>query len=119
MPTSPMRAAAYLRVSTDEQKERQSIATQREFARSYCDLHTIEVAHYYEDDGVSGTIPLEERPAGNELLRAARSGQVSTVLIYKVDRLGRDPRGILNAVATLESLGVQVRSMTEPFDTAT
>jgi len=40
-------------------------------------------------------------------------------LIYKLDRLGRDTRLILNAVAELEKHGVRVRSMTEEFDTAT
>ena len=40
------------------------------------------------------------------------------MLLYRLDRLGRDPRLILNAVDELEALGVQVRSMTEPFDTS-
>ena len=41
------------------------------------------------------------------------------LLIFKLDRLGRDTRLILNAVAELEKHGVRVRSMTEEFDTAT
>ena len=31
-----MAVAVYLRVSTEEQRERQSIATQREFGERYC-----------------------------------------------------------------------------------
>jgi len=42
-----------------------------------------------------------------------------TVLVYKLDRLGRDTRDTLNAVHDLETSGVQVRSLTEPFDTTT
>jgi site-specific DNA recombinase len=38
------------------------------------------------------------------------------LLVYKLDRLGRDVLLILNAVAELEKLGVRVRSMTEEFD---
>ena len=39
--------------------------------------------------------------------------------MFKLDRLGRETRLILNAVAELEKHGVRVRSMTEEFDTAT
>ena len=39
-----MPVALYLRVSTEEQRERQSIATQREFAERYCSLHQLVVA---------------------------------------------------------------------------
>jgi site-specific DNA recombinase len=109
----------YLRVSTEEQRERQSIATQRDFATRYCDLHQHPVYATYADDGVTGTLPLENRPAGIQLLRDARAGKFDQLLVFKLDRLGRDTRLILNAVAELEKYGVRVRSMTEEFDTAT
>jgi len=38
-----MKAAIYCRVSTEEQRDRQTIAIQRDFARRYCDLHEIPV----------------------------------------------------------------------------
>src|SRR5437773_2906040 len=114
-----MKAAIYLRVSTEEQRERQSIATQRDFAERYCTLHEIPVAGFYADDGVTGTLPLEQRPEGARLLEDARAKKFDAVLIYKLDRLGREPRLILNAVKELEDLGVEVKSMTEPFDTST
>jgi site-specific DNA recombinase len=113
-----MKAAIYLRVSTEEQRERQSIATQRDFAERYCDLYEIAIADFYADDGVSGTVPLDQRPQGARLLEDAKAKAFDTVLIYKLDRLGRDPRLILNAVNELETLGAEVKSMTEPFDTA-
>ena len=109
----------YLRVSTDEQRERQSIETQREFGQRYCDLHQISVHRVYADDGVSGTVPLEHRPEGSQIFRDARNGKFDQLLVYKLDRLGRETRLILNAVAELEKLGVRIRSMTEEFDTVT
>jgi site-specific DNA recombinase len=111
--------AIYLRVSTEEQRERQSIDTQREFGAKYTDLHELPVYRVYADDGVSGTIPMEKRPDGQQILKAARRGEFNQLLVYKLDRLGRDTRLILNAVAELEKCGVRVRSMTEEFDTAT
>jgi site-specific DNA recombinase len=111
--------AVYVRVSTEEQRERQSIATQREFAEKYCDLHRLEVFQVYADNGVSGTVPIERRPEGRKMLADAREGRFDRLLIYKLDRLGRDTRMILNTVDGLEKIGVGVRSMTEEFDTST
>src|SRR5690242_2375760 len=114
-----MAVAVYLRVSTEEQRERQSIATQREFGERFCQLHKLAVSRVYADDGVSGTVPLEQRPEGGQILRDAKLGKFDQLLVYKLDRLGRETRLILNAVADLEKLGVRVRSMTEEFDTGT
>jgi site-specific DNA recombinase len=111
--------AVYLRVSTEEQWERQSIATQREFAERYCALHQLPVFRVYADDGVSGTVAVEARPEGSQIVQDARNRKFDQLLIYKLDRLGRETRLILNAVAELEKLGVRVRSMTEEFDTGT
>src|ERR1700734_607990 len=114
-----MAVGVYVRVSTEEQRERQSIVTQREFGTRYCDLHQLPIYETYADDGVSGTVPIELRPGGIRLLEAARQHKFDQLLVYKLDRLGRDTRLILNAVAELEKHGVRVRSMTEEFDTAT
>ncbi|HWR50338.1 MAG TPA: recombinase family protein, partial [Bryobacteraceae bacterium] len=114
-----MAVGIYVRVSTEEQRERQSIATQREFGDRYCQLHSLPVYRVYADDGVSGTVPLDQRAEGSQILKDARLGKFDQLLVYKLDRLGRDTRLILNAVADLEKLGVRVRSMTEEFDTGT
>jgi site-specific DNA recombinase len=80
-------------------------------------LHALEVTDWYKDDGVTGTIELEQRPAGARLLDDAKAGCFEVLLVYRLDRLGRSARVILNAVHELEQYGVKVRSMTEPFDT--
>ncbi len=86
-----MRVALYFRVSTDEQKERASIETQREFAAQYCKVHEIAVIGSYSDDGISGTIPVAERPDGSRLLSDARAKKFDTILVYKLIDL-RVPR---------------------------
>ena len=111
-----MRTAVYVRVSTEEQVEKGSIATQRDFAQHYCEREKIEIAGFYADDGVSGTVPLEQRPEGARLLADARAKKFDAVLVYKLDRLGRDPRLLLNAINELETAGTELRSMTEGFD---
>ena len=110
-------AAIYCRVSTDDQAERGTIESQIEFAEKYCDLHNIRLVKIYKDDGITGTLPLQERPAGAELIADAKEGLFSALLVFKLDRLGRATRVILNAIHDLEEHGVKLKSMTEPFDT--
>src|SRR5215208_4732865 len=66
------KVAVYLRVSSDEQRDRETIEIQREFLEQYRSLYELEVAEIYEDDGVSGTTPLHERPEGKRLLQDAK-----------------------------------------------
>lgn len=112
-----MRVAIYARVSSEDQAERGTIENQLEFARKYCDLHQLNIVDWYKDDGISGTVVLEDRTEGKRLLEDAKNGKIDMILIYKLDRLGRTARIILNAVHELEQDNVKVRSMTEPFDT--
>lgn len=113
------RAAIYMRVSTEEQREQRSIEAQRDFAERYCALNEIPIVGFYADDGVSGTMPVERRTEGTRLLADAAAGLFSTVLVYRVDRLARNTLHLLHAVDALAALGVPVRSMSEPFDTST
>lgn len=114
-----MRVAIYCRVSTDEQRERETIKTQREACVRECEANQFTIHEIYEDDGVTGTIALGERPAGARLLEDGARGLFDTVLIYNTKRLGRDARHILNAVYEMERLGLTVKSVTEPLDLAT
>jgi Resolvase, N terminal domain len=68
-----------------------------------------------------------DRGAGTDSVRHLRANanrfpclrRFDQLLVYKLDRLGRETRLTLEAVAALEQCGVQVKSMTEEFDTAT
>ena len=115
------RLAVYARVSSDEQRENQTIDTQVNTAERWLELQTmmekpLETYKFYLDNGVSGTIALSDRPAGSELLRDAQAGYFNMVIVYKIDRLGRDPRDILNIAHELMGMGVAVKSLTEEFD---
>jgi DNA invertase Pin-like site-specific DNA recombinase len=68
----------------------------------------------FEDLGVSGS--LASRPALDALIDFARSGD--TVVVYKLDRLGRSVRHTLSLIATLSEKGVGFRSVTEQISTA-
>ena len=116
---APTRVALYARVSTEDQADRGTIQAQLDWLRRYCDLHGLEIAAEYVDDGISGTVPLDHRPDGHRLLLHAGGGSFATVILYRLDRLGRSLTSLLDAHAALEQAGVTVRSATEPFDTST
>jgi len=115
----PERVALYLRVSSEEQRERETIEIQDKFLSEYCRLYGLVVADAYADDGVSGTIPLHERSEGRRLLEDAKVGKFDAVLVYKLDRLGRKLLVIVDAHDRLSEAGVSLRSAREPIDTST
>jgi len=97
-------AAIYARVSSEEQRENQTIKTQIDTAKRWVEFqklveHPIDIAELYLDDGVSGTIALAERPAGKRLLDDAAHEKFELVLVYKIDRLGRDPQDLPGTVS--------------------
>ena len=112
LPTDEV-VAVYVRVSSDEQREHQTIKTQEEAIERFLQLSGFHVYAWYRDDGVSGTIPMGQRPAGSRLLRDAALGCFTKVLVFKIDRLGRDDIDPLIVWRDLERLGVTVISITE------
>jgi DNA invertase Pin-like site-specific DNA recombinase len=116
----PERVALYLRVSSEEQRDRETIEIQRDFLEQYRTLYELEVTDVYEDNGISGTIPLHERPEGKRLLEDAREGKFGAVLVSKLDRLGRTLLVIVDAHDKLQEAGggVALISGREPIDTS-
>ncbi|MCX5998170.1 MAG: recombinase family protein [Chloroflexi bacterium] len=112
--TTIKRIATYERVSSEDQKLRETIKNQTEqLARSIEATPGVLVVHKYVDDGVSGTIPMAQRPDGMRLMEDAAKGRFDEVWVWKIDRLGRDDVDPLLVWRELEKLGVQVRSITE------
>ena len=91
---------------------------QLDFLRKLAELHGWPVAGVYVDDGISGTLPLGDRPEGRRLLEDAQDGAFSAVLVYRLDRLGRKVQVLLDAHQQLEAHDVAIKSGTEPFDTS-
>lgn len=116
-----MRVAFYGRVSTEEQADRGNIKNQVEFAEKYFRLNgsveNIDDYEMYLDEGISGTSPLKNRPEGGRLLNDVREGKISVVYFFRLDRLARSTREVLEIYTELERLNVSIKSMTESFDT--
>ncbi|GEC94800.1 hypothetical protein ZRA01_08730 [Zoogloea ramigera] len=84
---------AYLRVSTTEQTTEQQL---REITNAG---HVIEPDRVYVEHGVSGKVPALERPQFAHLRSRLTAGD--TLVVAKLDRLGRN---VLDVIATVEDL---------------
>jgi len=78
------RTVGYSRVSTDEQKL--SPESQRQAIEAYCKLRGFDLVEVLADSGVSGGIPISERPYGSKIL----SYNPSHIVALRLDRLFRD-----------------------------
>jgi site-specific DNA recombinase len=114
------RAVGYIRVSTEEQAERgHGLEAQERAIRAFAESQGYELLRIVADPAVSGATRPAERPGFAELIALAGAGAISILLVWKFDRLARQ---IVYSVVTaneLAELGVAVRSVTEPIDTAT
>lgn len=88
-----MKIAIYTRVSTLEQKEKgYSIDEQERKLRSYCEINDWKVHDVYVDAGYSGA--KRSRPALSKLID--NLSKVDLVLVYKLDRLTRNVKDLLD-----------------------
>lgn len=103
-----MRVGIYLRCSTADQ----DVEVQRDELEAHARQRGWQVARVYEDRRVSGAAA--SRPGLDRLLTDARRGRVEAVLVWKLDRLGRSLRHLLEVAETLAGLGVGLVSLRDP-----
>jgi DNA invertase Pin-like site-specific DNA recombinase len=96
----------YARVSTVDQTLEQQIAA----------LTAAGAGKIFQDK-ISGTTRGDDRPGFNECLKYLREGD--TLIVWRLDRLGRSMRHTVNTMAELTERGVTVRSLTDGVDTST
>ena len=82
-------AAIYARVSSNQQKEQQTIQSQTAALVEYAKTHgyMIPSAWQFQDDGYSGATLV--RPGLEAIRDLAATGQITAVLVYSPDRLSR------------------------------
>jgi len=109
----------YLRVSTDEQaKEGYSIRAQEEKLRAYATAKEWQVYNVYSDEGISGK-DIDGRPAVKQLLNDVAAGTVKNVLVYKIDRLTRSTKNLIELVDLFNQHRCAFNSLIESIDTTT
>ncbi len=101
-------AIGYTRVSTEEQvKEGVSLDAQEERLRAYATAQNINLVNIIREEGISGTIPLADRPGGADLLQMVGKGKkVQHVIALKLDRLFRDASDCLVQTKVWDKAGI-------------
>jgi len=106
-------------VSTDEQaQEGFSIRAQTEKLKAYALLKDWEIYDIYADEGISGK-NIVDRPEINRLIDDINEGKVDNVLVFKVDRLTRSVKNLVELVDLFEEYNCAFNSLTESIDTDT
>lgn len=98
------RTFGYARVSTPDQ----SLAAQ---------IKALEEAGCERVFAEKKSAAASRRPEYNMMMRHLRPGD--TVIVWKLDRLGRDVVGLGRLIKTFEAKDIQLKSVTESLDTST
>ncbi len=99
-----MALLGYARVSTHEQNLELQLDA----------LRAADCSQIFEDHGVSGMSM--SRTGLNSLMNGLRAGD--TLVVYRLDRLGRSIRHLLDIAGILRERGIELRSLNENVDTA-
>ena len=113
----PVRVATLTRRSLDQAHQPFSIEAQDTKLKAYIQSQDDwQLVRTYSDDMSGATL---DRPGLQASLRDARAGRFDVLLVYRVDRIARSLRGLLEILDELDRAGVAFRSVSEHFDTAT
>ena len=100
-----MRAVGYVRVSTEEQASSGvSLEAQQQQITGYAMMKGWQVAEFFIERGVSGSIPLVDRPQGQQLLSTLAAGDV--VITSRLDRAFRSAADALSTLEELKERGI-------------
>src|SRR6266571_935115 len=111
---SNTRVAIYARVSGEEQTvggniEQQVAELEESLPRSH------RIVGIYRDEGVSGAIPLADRPEGARLMGDAATRHFDQVVATRLDRVGRSVPDLRQVAERLAAAGVSLKAQTLVF----
>ena len=85
----------YSRISTEEQNDERQKLNTKEF-------------DYVLSDKCSGSIPIWDRPQGNQIKKLIDEGKLKELHIHSIDRLGRNTLDVLSVWKELSDLKIRV-----------
>jgi DNA invertase Pin-like site-specific DNA recombinase len=103
--------AFYPRVSTKSQDTKMQMPALESFAK-----RQTQPVIWYQEKFTGKTM---DRPAWNKLQAAITADQVSAVVVWKLDRLGRTTLGLVKLFEDLQERGIKLISLTEGIDLST
>jgi len=104
------KVAIYVRISTDGQ----TIDQQIDSCKKYCELKDLEVAEIISETG-SGKDILS-RPKFQGLWNRLRRLEFDGVVVFRIDRLGRNVRDMVMFFDEMQNFGIEIHSINENLD---
>lgn len=112
-----LRVAAYCRVSTEKEDQRNSLTAQQTFFYRYIEQRPEwELVGIFADEGLSGT-SARRRPQFTEMIQRAMGGGIDLILTKEVSRFARNTVDTLQITRQLKSCGVRVLFLNDNIDT--
>lgn len=112
--------AAYVRVSTTEQKlHGLSVASQIQKLTDYAEANHMKIVEWYIDDGVSGRKLIKRRPELQRMLNDAKAGRFKRIIFIKLDRYFRSVAEFHESQKILDEAGVTWTATEEKYDMST
>ena len=105
----------YTRVSTLDQ----TIDNQLIELREHCSRMGWEIVKEYSDEGLSGTLSREKRPALNSLIKDAYRKRFDSVVCWDISRIGRSMKELILFLSDMKDRGIGICSVRQGFDTST
>jgi putative DNA-invertase from lambdoid prophage Rac len=96
----------YCRVSTEKQANGESLDVQRRQVEGYAMMRGFDLAEVVVEEGISGSVPVADRPAAGPLFAKLSKGDI--LIAPKLDRLFRSALDALNVVGDMKKRGVAV-----------
>ena len=117
-PQPKKRVAAYARVSTMKDAQKNSLQSQQDYFAEYIRRHSDWVfAGMYTDDGISG-LSVRRRDGFNRMVAGALAGKIDLILTKSLSRFARNTVDALTAIRSLKAAGVAVCFQKENINTA-
>lgn len=112
-----LRVAAYCRVSTDSDDQKESLDTQKKHYESWIKMHSNwEFAGVFYDFGISGT-KADARDGLQALLYECRIDRIDYILTKSISRFSRNTTDCLSLVRELLDLNISIYFEKENIDT--
>ncbi|NEB02921.1 recombinase family protein [Streptomyces sp. SID13726] len=105
--SKPIAVAAYMRVSTAEQRGKYGIPAQADAIEAFLGKRpTWRLVGSWVDPGESGST--DSRPGLDELLVEISAGRADTVVVHSLDRLGRTEAAIWRCIWQIQDAGAEI-----------
>ena len=105
----------YIRVSSVSQKDNSSLANQSQKIKDYCSLNDIPPADILSEIDSGGN---DDRQVLGCIKEMIENQVVDTLIVWKIDRLGRSMLGSLQFIELCKNNDVRVVSITDNIDTS-